>query len=258
MFLLRPQLARLLATPVPTPPCVEPTLSVGAAQFHIQSIARLADGSLSFPADSDGVAYWVEGTSPQYVFALSPAPDHLKLAAALKQGEVAKIAWADCTSELYAVSAIEVADASAPGFFEAPGAGLTVFVQADPSGTGMAIRAERPEAFSPSPEAPEPTDENAIQIDIEFLDTTPSADGKTVTIGMKITNRGAKPLALSDCDLALTPENGNPSPPTNVEPALPVEIQPEAELTVSVSFPMPATPSAVLRILQFTVEYYFQ
>ena len=239
----------------PTPKCGEPKLSVGAMELTILTIAASPDGSIPFPADSEDIAYWVEGTSPEYVFAMSPAAKHLKLAASLKPGDGVKIAWGDCSSEVYAVRAIEATSSHTPDFFSNPGAGLTIFVQSDASGAGMAIRGERPETFIPI--TPELTDENTVLVDIEFLDTIPSADEKTVTIGMKITNRGAKSLTLSSADLSLTPENGNPIASISVDPILPLEIQPGEDVIVNVTFPRQITPSAVLRIFDITMDYFF-
>ena len=104
---LGPRLGSLFAPPIPTPQCVQPMLTLGTTQFQIQSIARAADGSVVVPPDRSDVAYWVEGTNINYVFALNPTSNSLTLKDVLKQNEVAKIVWADCGADEYVVKSIE-------------------------------------------------------------------------------------------------------------------------------------------------------
>src|SRR5512141_3126846 len=107
VIILGPQVSRLFAPPVPTPQCVEPTLTLGSTQFSIKTVARAADGSVALPADQPDAAYWVEGTNINYVFALNSTPNHLALQSALKAGDPATIRWADCTSDEYVVTSID-------------------------------------------------------------------------------------------------------------------------------------------------------
>ncbi len=148
LFVVQPDLSQWLAGLRPKSACDPAQLSIGGMTLRIQELARAADGSIPFPADSQGSAYWIEGTTPEYVFALSPSIENLKLAASVKPGDVARITWTDCSSAVYTVRGVEVTSSHAPDLFDKPGAGLTVFVQADASGTGVALRSELVQAFA--------------------------------------------------------------------------------------------------------------
>src|ERR1700752_1052243 len=108
LFLFRGNIFQALApsteTPIiptmfiPTPDCGSRTLVLGKATFQIQNITRAPDGSLPVPTDTSGVAYWVEGTSTNYVFVLSPTPDNLALMSTITVGSTAKATWKNCNS----------------------------------------------------------------------------------------------------------------------------------------------------------------
>ena len=74
--------------PPPTPPCVEPRLQLGQATFPVEVKARPANGVLPTLAGKPGVAFWLDGTSAPYVFALDPTPASLALTASLAAGDV--------------------------------------------------------------------------------------------------------------------------------------------------------------------------
>ena len=109
--------------------------------------------------------------------------------------------------------------------------------------------------FLPTSATPEPTLVNPSQLDMLFLKSSMSADGATVTLDIKLTNKGVNPITLTDDDLSVTPEGGTTAPPAAVTPALPQEIAPGASVTISVTFPNPNTPSVVLKILDLTISY---
>jgi len=255
LIFLGPQLAARLAPPVPTPQCVQPTLTLGAAVFTIESLAHAADGSVVLPADEPGVAYWIEGTSVNYVFALSTAPDNLALRSALKAGDEATIVWADCGTDEYVVKSLETGVTDMATLTDQSAGGVTVFVQSGPGGEGFTIKGGRPEVKAV--ETPGPANENEIQADISFLGDTTSADGKTIRIGVSILNRGARPISLTSDDISLTPESAAPIPLLSVEPALPRDIEPGATETFYLTFARPGVNVAVLRILTFSSDYYF-
>jgi len=245
----------VIKPPVPTPACVEPVLTLGAAKFRIRSIARAADASVSVPRDTPDVAYWVEGTNINYVFALSPSADSLALKDTLKVGEEAVITWADCMADAYQVEAIESGPLDLAALTDQATGGLTVFVQAGSADTGLVVHAIRP--VPEAVETPALTEEGAIQADIAFSETTTSADGKTISMGLTITNVGATAFAIAPGDISLTPEGGEPLAPLSVEPALPQGVQPGASVALQITFPRPGTNVAVLKILDTTVEQYF-
>ncbi len=99
---------------------------------------------------------------------------------------------------------------------------------------------------------------NVSQLDMLFLKGSISPDQATVTLDIKLINKGVNPITLTNEDLSVTPEGGTATLPTTVTPALPQEIAPGARLRISVMFLNPKTPSVVLRILDLTVSYFFQ
>src|SRR5215510_10422293 len=66
-------------TPAPTPQCVEPTLTLGTTKFRVESVTREGNGFPEIPKRQKEVAFWVEGTTINYVFGLSPTKDNLSL-----------------------------------------------------------------------------------------------------------------------------------------------------------------------------------
>ena len=103
--------------------------------------------------------------------------------------------------------------------------------------------------------SPEPTLVNPSQLDMLFLKSSVSPDQATITVEIRLTNKGANPITLTNDDLSVTPENGTSSPPSAVIPALPQQIAPGASLTISISFPKPTAPSVILKILDLTATY---
>lgn len=249
----RLSLRATLAPVIPTPQCIEPTLTLGATTFHVKSIPSDLGSYPSIPQDTADAAYWLEGTTINYVFALSPTSNNLILNTTLKAGDLAVINWADCSKDDYVVKSIDTLSPSDLNILDQTTGGITVYVRTDSS--SLVIRGEHP--IIQSAETPLPTDVNAIQLDIQFSDLTPP-DNSSVKIGLNITNKGTQTVTLTNNDISLTAENGSEVFPLAVEPALPQDIQPNGTITLAVTFPKPGTNSAVLRILDTTVDYYFQ
>lgn len=218
------QLPTLLARPSPTPRCVQPTLTVGAARYRIESIARAASGSLVVPGNQPDTAYWVEGTSARYVFALSPTPNNMALKDAVKNGDPMTIVWADCGSDEYVMSALEVGPQNYPALLDQSTPGIAVFVQADPP-SQLVLKGVRP--MPPAAQSPDATpNPDEIQAEVVFGDTITSPDKKTIKMSVSITNTGATAFSIAPGDISLTPENAAPLAPLSVEPALPQEVKP--------------------------------
>lgn len=248
-------LAKLLARPTPTPRCVEPTLTLGAAKYRIESLARAANGSFVVPPDKPSIAYWVEGTNARYVFAVSPTPNNLALKDTVKNGDPATIVWADCGSDEYVVTALETGPQNYPALLDQSSPGIAIFVQAEPA-SQLVFKGARP--TPQASESPSPTQsQNEIQAQVVFGDTTTSPDKKTIKMSISITNTGVAAFTVKPGDISLTPENAAALAPVTVEPSLPQEIKPGAGRTLDITFPKPATKTAVFQILDFTVELYF-
>lgn len=239
----------------PTPPCVQPTLILGASKFRIESVARAADGSVAVPADAPEVAFWVQGTSANYVFALSPTSTNLGLKTKLKAGDPTKIVWGDCSTEEYVIKTIENGAPNMAKLLEPSAARVSVFVQSTGIAEGFVVQAGRPE---PQVQAtPAPTEEPAVDAELAFLETKASADGKTLTMSIAVKNTGKKAITLTTKTISLTAEGAAPIAPTSVEPVLPQELKPGASVNLRITFPKPAGNTAVFKLLDFSADIYF-
>ena len=255
LIYLGPQLAARLRPPVPTPACVEPALTLGEFRFRIQTLQRAADGRLAVPPGTPDIAYWIEGTQPNYVFALSFASPNPSLEDAIEPGDEATIVWADCGRDEYVVRAVETGRPDDWTLFDQSTSGITVFVQTGPSAEGFVVRGRRPE--TQIVDTPGPTEANTIQAEVSFLETATSPDGATLRLSIAIKNTGLTAFTLADGDISLAAENAAPLAPLSVEPALPRELQPGAGETLFITFPRPAGAAAVFRILDFSVDLYY-
>ena len=246
-----PQLAKLFAAPTPTPACVEPTLTLGSNRFRIETILREADGSLNVPVNTPDIAYWVEGTTINYVFTLSPTPNNLSKSTSLKKGDLVSIRWADCRLEEYIVKAIETGMLETSIMVDQSVVGATIYVRTGSSPEGIVIMSGQPEPKVVDTPGP---GESEIEAEVSFLETTVSPDGTNFRMGISILNYGMKAFTLSTNDITLTPEDAETLAPISVEPALPREIQPGATETFYITFPRPTISTALFRILIFSID----
>lgn len=235
---------------IPTPDCGPPTLVLGTATFQIQNITRAPDGSLSVPPDTSGVAYWVEGTNTNYVFVLSPTPDNLALMSTITVGSMAKATWKNCNSTTYSLTAPQQGSLTVSTLPDQSIDGITVFFQTDASGVGFVFNGELTEEQISTINTPE---DSQIQAEISLLETTTSADGTSIRVGVSIQNYGEAPFTLSASDISLTQQDGTPLVMASSEPPLPKEVGAGSTETIYFTFPRPASPSATLKI--FDIEY---
>ena len=262
LFLFRGNIFQALAastvTPIiptmsiPTPDCGSPTLVLGTATFQIQNITRAADGSLAVPPDTSNIAYWVEGTNTNYVFVLSPTPDNLAIMSTITVGNTAKATWQNCNSTTYSLLAPQQGSLTASTLPDQSMEGITVFFQTDASGTGFVFNGELTEqqlSTIPTPAS----GISDIQAEISILETTTSADGTTIRVGVSILNYGTAPFTVSAGDISLTQQDGTLLVMASSEPPLPKEIGAGSTETVYFTFPRPSSPTATLKIL--TIEY---
>jgi hypothetical protein len=241
-------------TPAPTPQCVEPTLTLGITKFRIDSVKRNGDNFPEIPKNKKDVAFWVTGTTVNYVFGLSPTKDNLSLNTVLKAGDPITINWADCSKDEYVVKTTETANAGDTGIFDQSHGGITVFIGVTSSTPGLVIRGGRP-IVQPA-ETQVATPENTNQIDLQILDFT-QPDDQTVQFRITVTNKGAQVILLTNHDISLKTDTGPEVAPQAVEPVLPQDLKPGDTLSLTLTFPKPQAKSAVLRILDVTFEYYF-
>jgi hypothetical protein len=240
-------------TPVPTPQCIEPSIKLGDAKFRVDSISREADTFPEIPKRNGDTAFWVEGTTVNYVFGLSSTKDNLALDTILKTDDPIVIAWADCSTDEYVVSSVDTAEASDLNIFDQSSGGVTVYVQGE-SGT-LVIHGERPTVQSA--DTLEPLSEDAPQIDLQILEFT-QPDDQTLSFRIMITNQGAETITLTDKDVALISSDGSETPPLTMTPDLPQELRPGDIIPLVMTFSKPQGTSAILRIFDITFEEYFQ
>jgi len=240
----------------PTPPCVSPVLTLGTATFQIQSIKPASDGSITIPSGSTDIAYWIEGTTSHYVFALSPTLNHPALQDTLKAGDPAIIKWGDCSLDEYVVDSVESGQPDMTTLLDQSTPGITIFIQATSGFESFMIRGVRylPTAVEMPGSTVTP---NPIQAEISFLDTTTSTDGKTLTLKIAINNVGANAFSISTSDISLAVDNAAPLMPLSMEPALPIEIRPGASETITITFSKPVGNTATFIILDFSIDIYF-
>jgi hypothetical protein len=243
LFVVRPDPSQWLAGLKPKSACDPAQLSIGGMTLRIQELARSADGSIPFPADGQGSAYWIEGTTPHYVIALSPAIENLKLVASVKEGDVARITWTDCSSAAYAIRAVEVTTSHASDLFDKPGVGLTVFVQADASGTGVALRSDLVQAFA-APVAASASTEAAVNpvAPGEATEAMPAPPGEPTEAVMYPTPPGEPIEAVMTPAMPAPPEEVQPSPTTGTRQQT-TATRPPASTSIPADTPIPP-PSA--------------
>jgi len=226
------------------------TLLLGANQYSIKTIKPKSDGTLSVPNNHPDTAYWVEGTDINYVFGLSPMANNLSLETSLKAGDEATIIWDNCNSTKYSLSSPQPGAPNNAALLDQSVSEITVFIQPDSSTAGFVIKGELLGEIITTFNTPDPAE---IQAEVSLLETTTSADGKTIRVDISILNNGQSPITLSASAISLTSENATAITLEISEPALPLEIKPGAAETIHLTFPLPSTPIATLKI--FSAEY---
>lgn len=239
----------------PTQDCAPPRLTLGEASYRIETLKPGADGAWNVPPDTPGIAYWLEGSGTNYVFALSPTPDNLAALAEMKAGGQASVTWANCNATTYDLSAPMQAPQDMTAFIaqlDPAAPGLTVIIPLLPPNPGLLLQgglAGEQLVSLPTPEA----GASEIQAEISLLETSASPDGKTIRVGVSVLNYGSSSFKITANDVSLSPENGSPLAPLKAEPALPRQLKPGASETIYFTFPRPDSATAVFKI--FTAEY---
>jgi len=226
------------------------TLVLGTNQYKIQTIKPNSDGTLSIPNNHPDTAYWVEGTDTNYVFGLSPSANNLALETSIKSGDQATITLGNCNSTKYSLSVPQQGVPNNSTLLDQSVSEITVFVQPDSSTAGFVVTGELLGETITSFNTP---DTSQIQAEVSLLETTTSADGKTIRVGISVLNSGGSPITLSANDVSLTPENAAAIALEISEPALPKEIKTGATETFHFTFARPNTPTATIKV--FSAEY---
>jgi len=224
------------------PPCGKSTLQIGDVVYQIKETKTKSDGSLKTPSNTPDIAYWVNQTETNHVFALSPTSENRALQNA--NPEQAVVTWANCNSSTYVLSAPQAGVPDMNALLDQSISGITIFVQDSFVMHGEFI-GEEIQVF----DTPDPSE---ILAEISLLETTASADKTTISVKVSIANVGQSAITLTPNDVSLL-VNNNSSPPTTSNPILPKEIASGATETFSFTFTHPNIPGATLKI--FSAEY---
>src|SRR6266498_5974383 len=130
---------------VPATGCGSPTLVLGTTTFQIQNLTPSADGSLSVPADTSGIAYWIQVSNSNPVFVLSPTPQNITAMSTISVGSAANVTWADCSSGTYSLSAPQSGSLDGSAFSGQSKEEITVFFPTASSGAGFVFKGKRTE-----------------------------------------------------------------------------------------------------------------
>jgi hypothetical protein len=209
--------------------------------FRVETIARPADGPITPPKDTPNVAYWVEGTNSNHVFLLSPTPNNQALSASLKSGDEAHIVWADCTSSSYTLLPFEQLPSNVSTILDQSVPGISVLVPAAPSTPGFVVKGGQWEVQLAA-------DDPSIDGGVTLLEATASSDGKTVRVGIAITNYGSDAFSVSVENISLMSEGAAPIALLSAEPTLPRKINPGAREVFYLTFPQASSRTVTLRI----------
>lgn len=272
-LVLRPQMAIVWENLFPGPPCLA-SLEIGKQSFQLYNLEPGKDGIPEVPANQPERAYWLEGSSPNYVFLLSPVSVNQSFIAGLERGEPATITWSNCSVSTFqlALPTPEILDVSA--LLTPSGPGITILLPWPSSNSGFVLQGKpknyllpvmSTSAASVDRLAPEATpgipitglnkpDYSELLAEISLLETIPSADLCSIQVGISINNYGPLAGTLTGFDISLTPQGSTPLAVVQSEPALPLELAPGSTQTIYFTFPRPATAAATLKILSVELE----
>ncbi len=128
---------------VPATGCGSPTLVLGTTTFQIQNLTPSADGSLNVPADTSGIAYWIQVSNSNPVFVLSPTPQNITVMSSISIGSAATVTWVDCSSATYSLSAAQAGALDGSAFAAQSIESITVFFPTTSSGAGFVFKGKR-------------------------------------------------------------------------------------------------------------------
>ena len=228
--------------------CGPSTLKMGEAVYEIKTVKPKSDGSLNIPADKPDNAFWVQDTTTNQVFGLSPTENNLALQSSLTEGDTIQVNWENCNSTTYQFASLQPGVPEHSTLLDQSISQVTIVVGADSPG-GFVVTGKLAEETITVGNTP---DASEIQAEISVLNTTASPDGQTIEIEISILNYGESSFTFSAEDVSLLSENV-PLILNSSEPALPYEIKPAETTTLKLIFPHPASQTALLQILD--VEY---
>jgi len=236
----------------PTPDCGQQFLTLGETRWRVESLARGADGSIPVPPDSPGTAYHVEDSSLNDLFTLSPNADNLALVSVLQAGMAASFGSESCNTTLYILAAPITGPVDMAALEDQSARGLVVYLPESADSQALTLLGEPNRLIFSGEPTPAP---GIVEITagVAFLESSPASNGASITVSVEVYNYGGQAFTLTQDDVALIPQGGEPLAPSASEPGLPREFKPAERSEFSFTFPNPAGSDAVFKI--FTVEF---
>lgn len=229
--------------------CGPATLRVAETTYEIQTVKPKSNGDLNIPANEPDHAFWVEGTTINQVFGLSPTVNNLALQSSLKTGAAIEVSWENCNTATYHISTMQAGVPENSSLLDQSTTQITLFVRADNPSTSFVAIAELTEETISVGNTP---DASTLQAEISVLDIAESQDKQTVEIEVSIVNYGSS-FTLTTEDILLVSENVELKLSSS-EPALPYEIKPAQTASFKMTFPHPTSHTATLQILGIAYE----
>src|SRR5207247_902564 len=124
--------------------------------------------------------------------------NNLALETSLKAGDQATITLDNCNSTKYSLSVPQPGVPNNSTLLDQSTSKITVFVQPDSSTAGFVVTGE---LLGETITTFNTLDISQIQAEVSLLETTTSADGKTISVGISILNNGQTPITLSTSDV---------------------------------------------------------
>ena len=247
---LFPIVSNLFHVPPKTNPCGDARLQIGTNFLTIKAIKKNSGNNLSIPADTSGIAYWVEGSDINYVFGVSPTANNQTLFAEVREGDIATVTWENCNTSIYALSLVQPGNPDITALLDQSNTQISIFIPGDATFAGLVINGELQGDTLISFNTP---DASSMLVEISFLGTTASPDQTTINVSVSVNNFGKSSIKLTAEDVSLTPEGGFPLSPINIDPSTLKGIKPGATETITFTFPRPPTTTATFKI--YTIEY---
>ena len=239
-------------TSTPTPDCSQSSLTLGTAKYRIQPFTSTGSTIAAVPRSPAAVAYWVQGTDVNYVFALSDAAANLALKGSLKPGDPMKIKWPGCNLSKYTALAVAPYAGQDAALLDQATSQVTVLVRAGSAADSFVLRGGFTGETQTNPATPG-AGSGDIQAEIGLGDTTVAPDGQTITISVSVRNVGPAAFTVTRENVSLTSAGGQAAAFMAADPALPRSVGPGESVTFGFKFARPAGGRATFKL--FDVEF---
>lgn len=232
------------------PPCGRSVLALAERNFEIKKVKASSSALPKIPQNTPDIVYWIDGTTSNHVFLLSPTTENLLLGYVLKGGEQVRVAWEDCNSAFFTLEAPQQKVLNVPALLDQSVSGITIVIRSDPTSMAWVIRGGLTSEEIQMVSTPKP---EGVLAEISLLEMALSQDGTLLQLNISIANYGQRRITVDADNILLLTPDGTIARAVSSEPVLPREIAPGATETFSLTFARPTIPGATLKI--FDAEY---